>query len=118
MAAIVILGMAAHVFSVCRNSAPIWLGSPFWNSEMSAPAAKMRLPPVITTAPGGSDVKDSAASNSCRRTSAEIAFTFGLSSRTTATPFSRRSTWTTMLSSDMTADVSYSSHSRISSAAE
>src|SRR5688500_14111544 len=106
MAAIVIRGIAAHVLSVVKNWPPISCGSPCWNSVMSAPAAKMRSPPVSTTAPGGSEVNDSAAESSCRRTSDEIAFTFGLSSRTTATPLSRRSTCTTIVSSAMAADVS------------
>src|SRR5947209_3910327 len=61
------------------------------NSLMSAPAAKMRSPPVTTTAPGGSAASASAAVRSCATRAPERALTLGLSSVTTATPSSRRS---------------------------
>src|SRR5437899_800865 len=56
-------GMAAIASSASRKWAPTERassGPP--NSEMSAPAAKMRSPPVTTTAPGGSRVSSAAAS--------------------------------------------------------
>ena len=63
------------------------------NSEMSAPAAKTRSPPVTTTAPGGSSRERArAAPRAGAAAPCESALTFGWSRRTTATPSSRRST--------------------------
>ena len=61
------------------------------NSEMSAPAAKTRSPPVITTAPGRSAASSSAASCSSRSNAPESASTLPLANVMTATLSSRRS---------------------------
>src|SRR5262245_45187460 len=71
------------------------------NSEMSAPAANTRSPPVITTAPGGFACRSSATAFSCVSKADDSALTFGLSSVTTATPSPRRSTRTSTGSSAM-----------------
>ena len=76
------------------SSAPV-------NSEMSAPAAKIRSPPVTTTAPGGSALNASAASFSSASRAADRALTLPLASVTTATPSPRRS----RLSSDAMARI-------------
>src|SRR5437764_4932697 len=91
-------GMAAIASNESRNWPPtVRASSGPPNSLMSAPAAKMRSPPQTTTAPGGSDVSDSAAAASCRSNSVERAFILGRSSRMTATPSSRLSTVTNSL---------------------
>ena len=64
------------------------------NSEMSAPAAKIRSPPVITTAPGGIAVQARPRSRAAGRATPARALTLPLSSVTTATPSSRRSSVT------------------------
>src|SRR4029453_15676255 len=71
------------------------------NSEMSAPAAKIRSPPVTTTAPGGSSVRATATASSCASNPLDKGLTLGFSSRTPATPSLRRSTCTSASSADM-----------------
>ena len=61
------------------------------NSLISAPAAKIRSPPVITTAPGGFAVKSRAISHKRARTAWLRALTLGLFKVTMATPSERRS---------------------------
>src|SRR4051812_30050181 len=61
------------------------------NSLMSAPAAKMRSPPVTTTAPGRSAASASARARNVRINAPDRAFTLGLSRVRMATPSSRRS---------------------------
>jgi hypothetical protein len=89
--------MAAIASSASWMLAPIEVASvapP--NSEMSAPAAKIRSPPVTTTAPGGSSVRARAASRSPATTAPDNAFTLPLASVMTATPSARRSSPTTL----------------------
>src|SRR3954447_20035974 len=64
------------------------------NSEMSAPAAKIFSPPVITTAPGGDAPSSTPISWSRRTTPLESAFTLPFFSVTIATPSSLRSSVT------------------------
>ena len=62
-----IRGIAAIASSVATKWPPMTAAS--WgppNSEMSAPAAKIRSPPVTTTAPGGSACRSSATAFSWR----------------------------------------------------
>src|SRR5215471_11992416 len=85
-------GNAASVFSAPWIVVPMTRassGPP--NSLMSAPAAKMRSPPVTTTAPGRSAASASAWARSLRISAPDRALTFGLSRVRTATPSSRRS---------------------------
>src|SRR3954468_9980041 len=58
------------------------------NSEMSAPAAKIFSPPVITTAPGGDAPSSTPISCSRPTTALDNAFTLPLCSVTIATPSS------------------------------
>src|SRR5690606_9770969 len=104
MAAIVARGMSATALRARRKCCPrasaslremTRLGSSgARNSEISAPAAKIRSPPVTTTAPGGSSWRTRAAASSWRSSSVESAFTLPCCRRRTATPPGRRSTWT------------------------
>src|SRR5215211_2161385 len=85
-------GMAATASSAPWMAAVIGpASSAVPNSEMSAPAAKMRSPPVITTAPGGSARKLTAISCSRRTTPLDRALTFPLASVTIATASSSSS---------------------------
>ena len=97
MAAMVARGMSATALSARRNSCPICSASARVmtsvgasadrNSEISAPAAKIRSPPVTTTAPGGSVAQALGRRRRAARSSSfDSAFTLGLSRRTTATP--------------------------------
>ena len=64
------------------------------NSEMSAPAAKIRSPPVTTTAPGGSSVRSGRPPRNSASSALDSAFTLPLASVMTATPSARRSSST------------------------
>src|SRR5580698_4075725 len=56
------------------------------NSEISAPAAKIRSPPHTTTAPGGSSANDSTAAANSSSKPTDSALALGRSRRTKATP--------------------------------